>query len=225
VAALAPPATTTSSSSSSNGFGGGCCSTCGGSNALNIIRWLLAAGARVDVAVDGSTPLHKAASSGCVEAVRLLLSGLGASTAVSAKTSTGATPLHIAATHGSAAIIQAILGACGSAPSANVEGGDAIIAQRQQQQQPLFLRVSKQMLTETLNNAGQSPLHLAAAGNHVAAIKALAAGGAELDSWGGPEGTPLHTAAAAGHVSAVQALLDAGADPDAAGSSATTGEC
>jgi cytohesin len=222
VAALAPPAAGSSSSSTgSNGFGGGCCSTCGGSNTLNMIRWLLAAGARVDVVVDGSTPLHKAASSGCVEAVRLLLSGVGASTAVTAKTSTGATPLHVAAMQGSADVIEAMLGACGSTSNASVEGGDAIIAQQQQQ---LLPGVRQCMLTETVNNAGQSPLHLAAAGNHVAAIKALAAGGAEMDSWGGPEGTPLHTAAAAGHVSAVQALLDAGADPDAAGSSATTGE-
>jgi hypothetical protein len=53
----------------------------------------------------------------------------------------------------------------------------------------------------------------------------LAAAGAELDAWGGPEGTPLHTAAAAGHVAAVKALLEAGADPDAASSSATTCEC
>jgi hypothetical protein len=131
--------------------------------------------------------------------------------------------------HGSVEIVGEMLGACATvASSANVEGGDAIVAAIQRQklpvsQQPLLPGVSRRMLTEAVNNAGQSALHLAAAGNHVGVIGALAGAGADLDAWGGPEGTPLHTAAAAGHVDAVRALLEAGADPDAAGSSATTG--
>jgi hypothetical protein len=120
--------------------------------------------------------------------------------------------------HGQADMVEALLNACSSS-----SGGGGCEPPQPPQRLLLLPGVSRRTLTEAVNAAGQSPLHLAAAGNHVAAIRALAARGAELDAWGGPEGTPLHTAAAAGHLAAVRALLEAGADPDAAGSSATTG--
>jgi hypothetical protein len=242
-AAAAAAATAVGGSSSSSGAVPGRCSSCGGSNALCIMRWLLAAGARVDAtAADGATPLHAAAAAGGAAAVALLLATPGAAAAtaaVSKLTESGATPLHLAAMHGHADVTTALLDACGPLPRSGGGGRAAAAAatvaaaaanaanpQQQQQQSPLA-SLGRWVLTEAVNGAGQTPLHVAAGCNQVclcvvvplvvaggmpralpatslphdataqvAAIRALAAGGADVDVWGGPEGTPLHTAAA-----------------------------
>ena len=61
----------------------------------------------------------------------------------------------------------------------------------------------------------QTPLHYAAAGGHVATIRALVLDlGASVDACGhrGNPATPLHRAAAAGHCEAVRALVRLGAN-------------
>jgi ankyrin repeat protein len=150
----------------------GRCGGCGGSNLLNLVQWLLAAGARVDVtANDGTTAMHTAAARGCEAAFRLLLAGGGAAAAAVARTAGGnATAAHFAAAHGEAGVIRALLAACGGAAAAASDGcGDKAAATAAAQ--PLLAGVSVRMVMEAVNAAGQSPLHVAAAGNHVDTIK------------------------------------------------------
>lgn len=59
-----------------------------------------------------------------------------------------------------------------------------------------------------------SPLHFAAMGGHVDAVRLLAKRGAALETSSDMLGTPLHAAARMGHADVIEALLDAGADPD-----------
>jgi len=74
---------------------------------------------------------------------------------------------------------------------------------------------------------GGTPLHKAAFAGDIAAIKALLAGGANVNAKNEDGWTPLHDAAFAGDVVAIEALLAGGADVDAtaeAGPMAQPGE-
>ena len=62
---------------------------------------------------------------------------------------------------------------------------------------------------------GQTPLHFAAAGGHLAPAKLLLEARAETDSRQEADGrTPLHLGSFGGHLDVVQLLLEAGADKD-----------
>jgi ankyrin repeat protein len=67
---------------------------------------------------------------------------------------------------------------------------------------------------------GFTALHYAAFFGSPAAVRALIAGGADLEARStneefAPQATPLHSAVAAGRMDNAQALLEAGADPNA----------
>jgi len=65
--------------------------------------------------------------------------------------------------------------------------------------------------------AGRAPVHWAVEVNNVAAVKALAARGADLDAAARDRATPLTVAARAGRRALVEALVEAGADVHARG--------
>ncbi len=62
------------------------------------------------------------------------------------------------------------------------------------------------------DDAGQTALHVAAAGGHAALVTALLAAGAEINLQDDAGQTALHVAAAGGHAATVTALLKAGAN-------------
>lgn len=70
------------------------------------------------------------------------------------------------------------------------------------------------MLFLLLPQLGTSPLHLAAANNHVDTCSVLLRAGVSRDSRTKVERTPLHLAAYSGHAAVVTLLLQHGAVPD-----------
>ena len=69
---------------------------------------------------------------------------------------------------------------------------------------------------------GQTPLHKAAYGGHVAVAKLLLEHGADIHARDNANWTPLHEAAYKGHVDVVRLLLEHGADPNAKGKDGVT---
>lgn len=64
-------------------------------------------------------------------------------------------------------------------------------------------------------NSGWTPLHLAIANNHVAAVSALLAHRVQTEVWDDRGKAPLHLAARQGHTQIVKELLSSGADKNA----------
>ena len=67
------------------------------------------------------------------------------------------------------------------------------------------------------SNYGETALHNAAAGGHLAAVRYLVEQGADLEATRYDDYTPLHDAAAVGHLAVVRYLVEQGADLEAKG--------
>ncbi|GAB0494168.1 hypothetical protein MMPV_005458 [Pyropia vietnamensis] len=145
-------------------------------NAAGVVMALTAEGAPVDVPdAHGWTPLHVAASGGHREAAAALVAA-GAD-AAAADGRAGWTPLHAAAAGGWAAVIGDLL----CRPS----GKDA--------------RHGVPACVEAADAGGLTALHWAAVGGHIAAVRALLAGGAVPDAADADGQAASAWAAAAGH--------------------------
>ena len=181
-----------------------------------VLETLLAA-AGVDVTlVNGSreTLLHEAASNPSVAMSRwLLASGVD----VNARSATGLTPLHDAVQNGNPAVIEALL-AAGADVAASLNGfenstplGIAVLIIPDPAVTEVLLAAGSEV---TVDEAGASLLHYAAANENPGVIEALLAAGADPTAreHGIMNDTPLHRAATPG---AVSALVAAGADVDA----------
>ena len=197
-----------------------------------VIRALLASGANVDArAKDESTPLHQAARFGKMASVRALLAG-GAD--ADARTKDGLTPLHFATMSGDAAtIIHALL--AGGA-DVNARGEIGFTPLHMAAMRKLLLAAleadakgSRDKLLRTFGMAGFDTLAetdreiavailKGGADDRADAVRALLAGGANVNARMDDDGTPLHMAALSGDAAAVKALLDAGGDPNAVAS-------
>ena len=195
------------------------------------IQALLAGGADVNARDDeaGSTPLHQAAASGDVTAIRALLAG-GAD--VNARDDAGSTPLHQAAMLGRAAIIPTLLA-----------GGANVNARARNGVTPLHAAAAKTVLAaleagaegghdellkmfsitesfglDTLDEVERevaAALFRGADDDRADTIRALLAGGANVDARAKREATPLHYAALSGDAAVVEALLNVVSDPNA----------
>lgn len=135
-------------------------------------------------------PLHEAAWSGGVAAVRALLeSGANAGEA----NHTGDTALHWASAAGDVASVG-VLAAAGTCVTTVSDRGRGTLGSRE---------------------SGFLALHWAADGGSVSTIGALLAAGTPVDATTDSQVTTLHCATEAGEVGAIRALLDAGADVEA----------
>ena len=173
------------------------------------------------------TPLHSAALSGDVAAIRALLAG---GTNVNARDEDGFTPLH------AAAMKKLVLDTL----EADAKGGHDELSRMWSKAMGLDTlgEADREGLVEILKSAdddragavrallaggadvnargkdGVTPLHFAAASGDTAAVSALLAGGASVDARDRDESTPLHQAALFGNMASVRALLAGGADAD-----------
>ena len=142
------------------------------------------------------TPLHRAAASGDVEAVRSLLAG-GAD--VNARAEGKATPLHFAAMLGNSATVRALL--AGNA-DANAHAEDKITPLHGAAQVGDAATVRALLAGGADVNARTkdkfTPLHVAAQVGSVATVRALIEGGANVSARAKDKVTPLHLAMAAG---------------------------
>ena len=175
-------------------------------------------------------PLHNAARSGDLSAVKMLLE---AGADPDARGRRGATPLHEAAYNDNLAVVEALL-AAGADPDAGERGDETPLHEAAHNDNPAIV---KALLTagadpngvtpdrRFLHRSRITPLHYAAAQNaNPAVAEALIAGGADLEAnTGFPYHTPLHEAVLNDNLAVVEALLAAGADPNSLKSSARGG--
>jgi ankyrin repeat protein len=164
---------------------------------------LLDAGARVDLALpEGETPLMLASRTSGVGAVRLLIER-GANVNVVERWQ-GQTPLMYAAAHDRGEVAAALIEA-GADVNARTPLGDL----------PERLPAVRYFVEIPL--AGLTPVMFAARSGALSALRALIAGGADLDATT-PEGfSPIVIALDNLHFDAAKVLVDAGASPNGGG--------
>ena len=165
------------------------------------IHALLAGGANVNArSLDGFTPLHGVAVLGDVAAVRALLAG-GAD--VNARSNDGFTPLHTAVS------MKTLLAAL----EANAYGSFNELSRA-----GLSRALSRVMGRDTLNENERETSAAFLKGfddDRTDTVRALLAGGANINARSKDGFTPLYVAAVSGDAAAVKALLDAGGNPNA----------
>jgi ankyrin repeat protein len=206
---------------------------------IEIARLLIAAGANVNSATDGITPLLIAAYWGNAEIVRLLLAA-GANPNIT--TTRGGTPLSMATQHGHIQVAQMIQekltelngplfdaitrGDLFGITNALAKGID-INVRNEKNLTPLLVATTLgnphviELLLATPNikidltdEHGNTPLLTALYANKVTIAQKLIRAGADVNAYNSKiEDTPLHVAASIGNPIVVEALILAGADP------------
>jgi ankyrin repeat protein len=162
--------------------------------------------------VEGSTPLHIAASQGHTQTIRVLLRHGANLKATNEKW----TALHFACQSGHVDAVKLLLS----------QGAD-INAQDESRQTPLFFAASwghEAVLRLLLKNGadieaedsgGMTALHFACEFGREAVLRRLLEHGANIEARCRKQRTPLHLAAGRGRTTIVKLLLEKGADPNA----------
>ena len=171
------------------------------SGRADVVRELLGAGAAVDQANNGITPLFIASLKGHADVVRELL-GAGADADL-ARPSDGTTPLWQASANGHPDVVQALLDAGAAVDQANRDETSP------QTPANLFVRGP---CGSFCSNLGRSPLFVASADGPVKVVRALLGAGAAVNLAANDGATPLYIAAWHGRLEVVGLLLAHGAN-------------
>lgn len=192
-----------------------------------VIGALVAAGANASEAnSNGTTVLMNAAASGNADAVTLLLERGANPNAIDV--TNGQTALMFAAARNSAAAIK-VLAAYGADPHimtkvvklervrVDANGDPLPAAEAEKAAKEAALRKREERVFGATVIGGMTALHFAAREGHLDAVRALVAGGANVNLVSGGEKTsPLVEAIINGHIDLAAFLLERGADPNLA---------
>ena len=159
----------------------------------------------------GNAPLHLAAGQGHAEVVTALAEG-GA--AVSAPNARGSTPLHLACGQGGAEAVRALVAAGADVEASDGQGGTPLhlASWRGDGQTVEVLCAAGVDVDRSTAVGGVAALHIAAAGGHAAAVRALLTAGAAVRVVDGRGRTARGAAEAAGHAEVMLMLVRAERD-------------
>lgn len=179
-----------------------------------MLDFLVSAGLDADIAnAEGRIPLHKAAESGSVPAIRKLLECTGNPNRPDAK---GFQPLHVAAEKNTVEAVQAVLFERVAVFSANNEGDTCLhLAAARTDSTDVaqyLLKTEAAGLVNAVNINGRSPLHTAVRREHEALARAMIEGGGGVNLPDNTGATPLHEAAEINSLKMAKLLIENGAD-------------
>lgn len=179
---------------------------------LEVARFLLDHGAKVNLAAQDKTPLFAAVENGQKAMTELLLSR-GAD--VNAK-GLGKTPLYEAVSRGFTAVTEVLLEHKADVNAPSERGMTPLhVAAMKGNADLILLLFAKGANLNAKDTQGETPLHVAATRGQTAAVKALLIRKADVRVKDDQGNTPLHDAARWGYSDIVELLLDHGAPVDA----------
>jgi ankyrin repeat protein len=187
--------------------------------AIDVIRFLLEAGAAPTADRNGVSPLHCAAKSGSADLIQLLLEQGADPTEADGD---GKTPLHYGAKYSSANVVHMLLEAGSDATQTDSAGNmplhyAAFVGDRD----TIRLLIETGTDVNAMGAAGRTPLHRLLDNVHpgveipIDAMTLLLEAGADVEAADVEGKAPLHVASEMGYTAAVQELIDAGADVSA----------
>lgn len=183
-------------------------------NAGDVIDVLVSNGARVGTrGADGQTPLHCAAETGNLDAVRALVAKQAE---IDAKDKLGSTPLHLASWKGSSEIVELLIRHGADINGRGIDGATALhyAAQENRLEVAATLLANGAELDATGGrDRGYTSLHVACLHGSADVARFLLDKGADVNRASGSKGlTPLHMAAGEGNMGLVRMLVEEGAD-------------
>ena len=182
------------------------------------VEALLAYGAEVNAQqAEGSAALHYASRHGHDECLSLLLAADGCDADL-ARTTDGVTPLMVAANFGNAECLEQLVRAKADPArrsAARLSAMDLACRHGHAAVVRALLRAKAPFEESVQELGGTCPLHVAAAGGHVACVRELCAAGAQPGKARVDGSTPLHYAAVSGHAEVVRLLCASGASASA----------
>ena len=180
---------------------------------LRVARFLLDAGAVVDLPSDGSSPIHNAAAAGHKAMVELLLDR-GAD--VNARDSSGRMPIHLAAENGFQAVVEALLVRKADVNAqANKQLTPLLLAATKGHSAMVDLLIAKGAQLDAKDARGWTALTAASIQGHALVAKRLLNARADPNIPEGSGRTALSYAVQRGNADVVKELLGGKADPNA----------